>query len=102
MSVESPNEGHAYRLTTPRPKRKKTDHMIISITDVSPSVVRIRLTKNTSDAERADILHRASNCNTAVSISGRTITIRSLNGDGIPAWAYRAAWGDSVNIRPEP
>lgn len=101
MSVESPNEGHASRLTTPVSKRKKTDHMIISITDVSPSVVRIRLTKNTSDAERADILNRLSDSYATVTTSGRTITVRSLDGDGIPAWAHRAAWGDSVDIRPE-
>ena len=76
--------------------------MIISITDVSKSVVRIRLTKNTPAAERADIIHRVSNPDNAiVSTSGRTITIQTLDGDGIPAWAYRAAWGESVNIRPE-
>jgi hypothetical protein len=76
--------------------------MIISITDISPSTVHIRLTKTTSAAERNEILHRASDPDNAiVSISGRTITIRSLNGAGIPAWAYRAAWGDAVDIRPE-
>ena len=76
--------------------------MILSITDEAPNRVRIRLTKNTSVAERADIIHRVSApYNVIVSANGRTITIQTLDGDGIPAWAYRAAWGESVNIRPE-
>jgi len=77
--------------------------MIISLIDETPGLVRIRLTKNTSAAQRKEILHCASNSNSLVSISGRTITIRSLIvDDGIPAWAYRAAWsGGSIEIRPE-
>lgn len=75
--------------------------MILSIADESPSIVRIRLAKNTSAGERADILNRLSDSYATVTTSGRTITVRSLDGDGIPAWAYRAAWGDSVDIRPE-
>jgi hypothetical protein len=75
--------------------------MITSITDVSPTIVRIRVSKNTSAAERSNIIRRASSCNNTVSMNGRTITIRSHDGDVIPAWAYEPAWGDTVAFRPD-
>ena len=81
--------------------KKEDQLLIISIVDESERIVRIRLSKKTSLAVRAEILHFACNGHALVSISGRTITIRSPDDDGIPAWAYRAAWSDSFDIRPE-
>ena len=80
--------------------------MILSITDVNQSCVRIRIrmSKDSTSAERARVLSYAGGFNNVAMIKGRTITARwhPRDQEGVPAWALRAALPSNIEIAPEP